>query len=61
MRDMCDKSQPIYRQVASVLENMIFKNHKTGDYLPSENELALYFKVNRHTVRRALDDLVTAC
>ncbi len=59
-RNMCDQNQPIYRQVASVLENMIFKNHKTGDYLPSENELALYFKVNRHTVRRALDDLVTA-
>jgi GntR family phosphonate transport system transcriptional regulator len=55
-----DKSQPIYRQVASVLEDMIYKNHKTGDYLPSENELAFYFKVNRHTVRRAIDDLVAA-
>jgi GntR family phosphonate transport system transcriptional regulator len=59
-RDMRDIGQPIYRQVASVLEDTIFKNYKTGDYLPSENELALYFKVNRHTVRRALDDLVTA-
>lgn len=56
----CDKSQPIYRQVACVLEDMIFKNHKTGEYLPSENELAFYFKVNRHTVRRAIDDLVAA-
>jgi len=57
---MRGNDQPIYRQVACVLEDMIFKNYKTGDYLPSEHALALCFKINRHTVRRALDDLVTA-
>lgn len=60
VRDTSNKDQPIYRQVADVLEDMIVKNYKTGDYLPSENELALFFKINRHTVRRALDSLVAA-
>jgi GntR family phosphonate transport system transcriptional regulator len=54
------KGLPIYRQLACTLEDMITKDFKVGDYLPSENELSLQFGVNRHTVRRAIDDLVTA-
>ncbi|MGH1440412.1 MAG: phosphonate metabolism transcriptional regulator PhnF [Cellvibrionaceae bacterium] len=54
------KGRPIYRQVACALETMISKEFEVGDYLPSENELSLHFNVNRHTVRRAVDDLVAA-
>jgi GntR family phosphonate transport system transcriptional regulator len=55
-----DKTQPIYRQVALAIEHMISKDYNAGEYLPSENELALQFSVNRHTIRRAIDDLVLA-
>ncbi len=55
-----DNGQPIYRQLADALEDIIAKYYQLGDYLPSENELAMRFQVNRHTVRRAMDDLVAA-
>jgi GntR family phosphonate transport system transcriptional regulator len=58
--EFSDNGQPIYRQVALAIEHMIIHDYKAGDYLPSENELALHFSVNRHTVRRAIDDLVNA-
>lgn len=51
---------PIYRQLTDALESIINKEYQPGSYLPSENELAEYFSVNRHTVRRALDELVNA-
>lgn len=55
-----DKSMPVYRQVACALEDMLSNDYAIGEYLPSENELALRFNVNRHTVRRAIDNLVAA-
>lgn len=55
-----DSDQPIYRQLAYILEEMITTDYKPGEYLPSENELSAQFNVNRHTVRRAMDDLVAA-
>lgn len=55
-----DSSQPIYKQLAYALEEMICKDYQPGDYLPSENDLAIRFHVNRHTIRRAMDDLVAA-
>jgi GntR family phosphonate transport system transcriptional regulator len=53
-------SQPMYKQLAYAIEGMIIKDFSVGQYLPSENDLALHFGVNRHTVRRATDDLVAA-
>src|SRR5690606_33741291 len=32
--------------------------YEAGDYLPSEATLALHFGVNRHTLRRAVDELI---
>lgn len=46
--------QVIYRQ----LEADIHRYFKAGDYLPPEMQLAERFGVNRHTVRRAIDELV---
>lgn len=52
--------QPRYKQLVYAIEGMISKDFVVGSYLPSENDLALHFGVNRHTVRRAIDDLVAA-
>jgi len=49
---------PIYRQIHRVLANEIRELYMPGDSLPSESELAERFAVNRHTLRRAVDELV---
>lgn len=49
---------PLYRQIAELLERELGAQYDAGDYLPAEHELAQRFSVNRHTVRRALDELV---
>ena len=55
-----EASEPRYRQLATILAQEIRSNHSAGDQLPSEQALAKRFEVNRHTVRRALDELVAA-
>jgi GntR family phosphonate transport system transcriptional regulator len=62
MEDSIDKksgSHPVYRQVRDILEAEIRKIYSPGDFMPSEMELASRFKINRHTLRRAIDELVT--
>lgn len=51
-------SQPIYRQVRHILESEIRQMYSAGDALPAEMQLAGKFNINRHTVRRAVDELV---
>ncbi|MCH8497377.1 MAG: phosphonate metabolism transcriptional regulator PhnF [Marinobacter sp.] len=53
-----DRKEPIYIQIANHLEGEISRNFQAGDNLPSEGELAARFGVNRHTLRRAIDELV---
>jgi GntR family phosphonate transport system transcriptional regulator len=53
-------SLPIYRQLSKILEVEIRDNYMTGDALPSEHCLAERFQVNRHTLRRAVDELIGA-
>jgi GntR family phosphonate transport system transcriptional regulator len=43
----------------SVLERDYVRQGAAGDKLPSEGELAARFGVNRHTLRRAVDELIT--
>ena len=50
----------IYQDVARALETEIREKLHSGDYLPSEIQLAQRFSINRHTVRRAIDELVQA-
>jgi len=57
--DKNNGSAPIYRQVCSILESEIRKSYSAGDTLPPEMQLADRFNINRHTVRRAVDELVT--
>jgi GntR family phosphonate transport system transcriptional regulator len=51
-------SDPIWRQIAVAMEKDIDDGvHEPGDRLPTENDLATRFSVNRHTVRRAMSFL----
>ncbi|MDB6143525.1 MAG: putative gntR-family regulatory protein [Pseudomonas sp.] len=49
--------EPVYRELADTLRRELC-DYQAGDYLPAETRLATRFAVNRHTVRRAIDELV---
>ena len=49
---------PLYKHVSFLLADEIRRDHRPGDILPSEHELAKRYKVNRHTLRRAVQELV---
>lgn len=55
-----EQGASLYAQIARQLEQDIVNLYAPGDYLPSEGELASRFGVNRHTLRRAIDELVEA-
>jgi GntR family transcriptional regulator, phosphonate transport system regulatory protein len=48
----------VYQAVAAQLEQALREHYRSGDYLPSEQQLAERYAVNRHTLRRAVDELV---
>jgi GntR family transcriptional regulator, phosphonate transport system regulatory protein len=48
----------LYAQIAEVLEREYIRTGSAGDRLPAEGELAARFGVNRHTLRRAVDELI---
>lgn len=56
---MLDDSQPIYQQIATIIITDIIEGSlKPGDKVPSENELANFYMINRATVRKGLQLLV---
>lgn len=50
--------QPVYLQISDALKRDIQRQYQAGDALPSEFELSSTYRVNRHTLRRAVDVLV---
>ncbi len=46
-----------YQEIAARLEQEL-RHYRCGDYLPAESQLAAHYQVNRHTLRRAIDELV---
>ncbi|MYM55465.1 phosphonate metabolism transcriptional regulator PhnF [Thalassovita mangrovi] len=49
---------PVWKSIATALTSEIAAGHyRPGDKLPTEAELSARFGVNRHTVRRALQDM----
>ncbi|PKH22695.1 phosphonate metabolism transcriptional regulator PhnF [Enterobacterales bacterium CwR94] len=48
----------VYQAIADQLETEVRSQWRSGDFLPSEKQLAERFGVNRHTLRRAVDELV---
>lgn len=49
---------PVYYQIKETIKNWIInRDYKPGEKIPSENELATQFKVNRLTVRQATSKL----
>lgn len=55
--DMSIQLRPRYLEVAQALRAQL-GDYKPGDYLPAEWALAERFGVNRHTLRRAVDELI---
>lgn len=51
------QQQPRYLELAQILREQL-ATYSPGDYLPSETALAARFSVNRHTLRRAVDELI---
>ncbi len=51
---------PVYLDIAQVLEKEVKQKYRPSDYLPPEGQLAKRFDVNRHTLRRAIDELVNS-
>lgn len=51
-------AEPLYRQISRLLEQELRSHYESGDLLPPEQDLAARFSVNRHTLRRAVDELV---
>lgn len=47
-----------YQEIAAKLEQELRQHYRCGDYLPAGQQLAARFEVNRHTLRRAIDQLV---
>lgn len=54
-----NKRQTVYHQIESIMRQEIMSSMKPGDILPPEHELAARFAVNRHTVRRAVEALIS--
>jgi len=52
-------SVPVYRQIALWLRKEVSDTYLPGDILPSEIELSKRLGVNRHTLRRGVDELVS--
>ena len=48
----------LYQAIAAQLEEELRNRYRCGEYLPSEKQLAANYAVNRHTLRRAVDELV---
>jgi GntR family phosphonate transport system transcriptional regulator len=55
-----ERGEALYTQIARQIQQDIGGLYKPGDGLPPEAELAIRFGVNRHTLRRAVDELVDA-
>lgn len=53
-----NSGEAVYIQISRSLEHDIKCYYKAGDFLPSEHVLAKRFSVNRHTLRRGIDELV---
>jgi GntR family phosphonate transport system transcriptional regulator len=51
---------PRYLQIVQAIEKEVRTHYRPGTQLPPESVLAERFLVNRHTLRRAIDELVSA-
>lgn len=55
---MANQKNPMYVQIADDMRRRVAAPHSAGSRMPTENELMAQYRVSRHTVRQALDQLV---
>ncbi|MEH7237084.1 GntR family transcriptional regulator [Bacillus sp. JJ1562] len=59
MKPLLDEDQPLFLQITQIILDEIVEGHlKEGEQLPSENDLAQFYNINRATVRKGLQTLV---
>ncbi|AVQ97826.1 GntR family transcriptional regulator [Oceanobacillus iheyensis] len=59
MRAVLDESQPIFQQIADMIrDDIIDREFKENEKVPSENELSQFYNINRATVRKGLQQLL---
>lgn len=58
MQNLSRHPTTVYQAIAAQLEAELSHQYRCGEYLPSEKLLAERYAVNRHTLRRAVDELV---
>lgn len=59
MKPQLDDKQPIYLQIKEMIEDSIIKGTmKSGERVPSTNELAKFYGINPATARQGMNELV---
>ena len=59
MKPGLDESLPIYQQIADmIMDDIIDGQLKEDEKIPSENEIAQFFSINRATIRKGLQVLL---
>ena len=59
MKPVLDESLPIYQQIADmIMDDIIDGQLKEDEKIPSENEIAQFFSINRATIRKGLQVLL---
>ena len=59
LKPVLDESLPIYQQIADmIMDDIIDGQLKEDEKIPSENEIAQFFSINRATIRKGLQVLL---
>ncbi|GAB3804082.1 GntR family transcriptional regulator [Virgibacillus kimchii] len=59
MKNMLDENKPIFLQIKEQIEDSIINDSlKSGDRVPSTNELADFYKINPATAAKGINELV---
>lgn len=59
MKRKLDDTKPIFMQIKDFIEDSIMdESFKTGDQVPSTNELASFYQINPATARKGMNELV---
>jgi len=59
MKRKLDDTKPIFKQIKDLIEDSIMdESFRTGDQVPSTNELASFYQINPATARKGMNELM---